>query len=676
MKRYLRFLPLYTIAAGIGCALLRGWLYQGIDSKGLIPTDHPAKLPLAIITVVSCLLLAIALVWEDNRDFRFRLSFPVQAIGAVAAAAGFVIWFFHASDDYRLFSVISLICAVCFLILAFYRLSAKKPPLLILALISLASLLLCFSQYRIWSAKTEFHSYFFPTLSALFLALYSVQYLIMELPEHSCKKTYFLNQAALLCSLACLNTQLWPYYLAMSVWLVSGLFRTPYGMTLPRAVTDCIRKLEQEGFSAYAVGGCVRDAMLGQIPHDYDLCTSARPEDICRVFANRKLVRDGEKHGTVGVILRGKVYEITTYRTESGYADNRHPDNVTFVDRLEDDLSRRDFTVNAMAYHPDSGYKDPFGGEKDLFAGVLRTVGDPEARFQEDALRILRGVRFACRFHLKPEEATEKAMEKLSPLLKHLAVERVYSEMTQILCVMDEKTLSRFCPVLLQVIPELTDCVGFQQHNPHHKYDVFTHTGKVLSALEPDPALRWAALLHDVGKPRTFTRDEKGIGHFYGHAQVSGDIADEVLHRLKAPAAMREQVVFLITHHMDDIHADKKQLRRKLSKYGSDNLRKLVQFQFADRVGTGKGKAPAEKLCMKTLALLDQLEREEGRLQIRNLAVDGNDLMALGFEPGPLLGECQKYLLEQVLEGTVPNKKEILLQKAEEYLKKGMEESL
>lgn len=667
MKRYLRFLPLYTVAAGIGCALLRLWLYGGLDSKGLIPAGHPANLPLTVLTFVSVLVFAIALVWKDNRDFRFLTSLPVQAIGSAAAAAGLAAWFLLTQADVSLFSVFSLVGAVCFLILAWYRLSSKKPPLLIYAVISICFLILCFSQYRIWSTHTQLQTYFFPALSALFIALYSVQYLMLELPERSCKKAFVFNQAALFCALACLNTELWPYYLAMALWLISGLFTKPYEMVLPKEVRDCIRKLERAGFSAYAVGGCVRDAMLGRVPHDYDLCTSAKPEDICRVFANYQLIQNGEKHGTIGVVIGKTVYEITTYRTESGYADNRHPDSVTFEERIEDDLSRRDFTINAMAYHPDTGYLDPFGGENDLFSGVLRTVGDPEARFQEDSLRILRGIRFACRFGLQPEDATAKAMKKLSPLLDNLAAERVYSEMTQILCVMDNKTLSRFCPVILQVIPELTDSVGFQQHNPHHKYDVFTHAGMVLAALEPDPALRWAGLLHDVGKPQSYTQDEKGIGHFYGHAQAGTELADRVLRRLKAPTALREQVLFLIMHHMDDIHADKNQLRRKLSKHGGDNLKKLVQLQYADQVSKGKRCPSAEPLRDKLLSLIAQLEQEEGRLQIRNLAVDGNDLMAIGFAPGPQLGACQRYLLEQVLDGTVPNEKAALLQKAEQY---------
>lgn len=674
MKQRFRFLPLYTVLAGIGCALLRVWLFQSLDSRELIPENHPANLPLTILTALSFLLFFLALVWKDDRDFRLRTAFPVQGLGALSAAGGLVLWFFLSPSDYPLFSAFALVGGVCFLVLAVFRFCRKKPPLLIYAALSLSLLIVCFSQYRLWSTKTQLQSYFFPSLSGLFLALYSVQYLLMEQPERSCKKTFFLNQAALFCTLSCLSTRLWPYYLAMAVWLVSGLFRSPYAMKLPKKVLACISRLEQAGYSAYAVGGCVRDAMLGLTPHDYDLCTSARPEEICRVFDNFQLIRSGEKHGTIGVIMDGDVVEITTYRVDSDYADNRHPDSVTFVERIVDDLSRRDYTVNAMAYHPRRGYVDPFGGENDLFSGVLRTVGNPESRFREDALRILRGVRFACRFHLRPDEATEQAMRKLTPLLDNLAVERVFSEMTQILCAMDSQSLSQFCPVILQVIPELTDSVGFAQHNPHHKYDVFTHTGMVLSALEPDAALRWAGLLHDAAKPQSFSQDKYGVGHFYGHAQAGAEIADSVLRRLKAPTALREQVVFLVGRHMKDINADKNQLRRKLSKYGEENLKKLVRFQYADRIGTGKADASAEALRDKTLSLIAQLQQEEGRLQIGNLAVNGNDLIALGFTPGPQIGECQQHLLEQVLEGSLPNEKEALSREAEKYLENQKEE--
>ncbi len=666
MKKILRYLPIYTIAAGIVCALLRQSLFAAADSKGLISASHPAHLPLILLSVIALALLALYGVFYSGRDMRTWLSFPLQAVGCFAAAAAHFYLFLTTTDTVPLFSILQLATAIIFLVLAVFRALSKKPPLLIFALASICMMILCFGQYRQWGQHTQLQEYLFPALSALFVALYSLELCYMELPELGSKKAFLFNQAALFATLVCITPDNLFYNLGICLWLISGLFTSPYRMTLPQDVHHLMEKLENAGFTVYAVGGCVRDSLLGLTPHDYDLCTNATPEQICRVFENHQLVRNGEKHGTVGVVLGHTVYEITTYRTEGSYSDNRHPDEVTFVDRIEEDLARRDFTVNAMAYHPKTGYTDPFGGQKDLQKDILRAVGDPEIRFQEDALRILRGVRFACRFRLNPEPETLKAMKELSPLMDNLAKERVYSELTQILCLMEGEDLITYRKILLQVIPELAPCVDFLQHNPHHRYDVFSHTAYVLTSVENDPALRWAALLHDAGKPKTFTQDEKGIGHFYGHAKESAGIANDVLHRLKAPTELREQVVFLIEHHIDTLSADKNLLRKKLSKYGTEPLRKLILLQKADQAG--KGTAKSGRSFDKLLQALEQLEKSEGRLQIRDLAIDGHDLMALGFAPGPALGDCQKQLLEKVLSGEIPNEKDALTQKAREIL--------
>ena len=662
MKKILRFLPVYTVAAGVVCGILRQSLFAATDSRGLLPLDHPANIPLILLSALTLLLMGVYGLLGSQKDFRIFLPVPVQDVGCLAAAVGHFILFLNTSGDSSLFSFLTLIAAVLFFVIAVFRRLSRKVPLLLPAVLSLSMMILCFGQYRQWGQFTQVQEYLFPALSALSIALYSLEFCYMELPERNCKKAFILNQAALFTTLASINSDNIVYNAAISLWLISGLFTSPYLMVLPQDVRHLMDKLEQAGFSVYAVGGCVRDAMLGLIPHDYDLCTSATPEHICEVFHDHQLIRNGEKHGTIGVVMGHTVYEITTYRTEGGYSDNRHPDEVTFVDRIEEDLARRDFTVNAMAFHPKTGYIDPFGGQKDLQKGILRAVGDPKIRFGEDALRILRGVRFACRFRLIPEEKTLQAMEDLTPLLENLAKERVFSEINQILCLMEQDELQTYQSILLQVIPELTPCVGFLQHNPHHKYDVFTHTGFVLTAVENDPVLRWAALLHDAGKPQTFTQDEKGIGHFYGHAKESAGIANEVLRRLKAPNDLREQVVFLIEHHVDSLSADKDLLRKKLSKYGADNLRKLIALQRADQ--TGKGTVTNDRSFEKTLQVLEQLEKAEGRLQIRDLAIDGHDLIALGFEPGPALGACQKQLLELVLSGELPNETEPLTQKA------------
>ena len=435
-------------------------------------------------------------------------------------------------------------------------------------------------------------------------------------------------------------------------------------MQLPQPISQCIRMLEDAGFAAYAVGGCVRDDRMGIVPHDFDLCTSALPEQTEAVFSGFPQVHAGVKHGTVGVVTDFGVVEITTFRSEGTYADNRHPDWVDFVTDIEKDLSRRDYTMNAMAWSPTRGYADPFHGKEDIKNGILRAVGDPDARFREDSLRILRGIRFAARFRLSIEGETERAMFRRAPLMQNLARERVYAELCGFLPKATAEDLARFAPILTQVIPELAPMVGFDQHSPHHAYDVYTHTAHVLEAVPEDLVLRWAALLHDVGKVPTFTRDETGRGHFYGHARKSAEMAEAILHRLKAPNAVTEQVVWLIDHHMLQLSPDRKLLRRYLSRYGREPLYRLVSLQEADMGSKGTGKHHADAHFAQIRRMLEELESEEGRLSLKALAVNGNDLKPMGLE-GKQIGYCLERLLEQVLEETLPNNREALLLAAE-----------
>ena len=666
-----KYTGVFVTLAGILCLVMQNKLLSGADKYGLLPSGHFASFVIVGSILAVLVLLGVYYFLGSDRDFRIPVNLPVQAIGCLAAAAGMGYWAFSVSDG-RLFLMMKLLACVCFLALAIFRFQGKKSPLIPFAVIGLAMMVLCFGQYRVWSRHTQLHEYLFPALSALFCTLYSLEFCAMELPDKNCKKAFILNQAALFTTVACLKTAPWPYYAGMSLWLLSGMFLKPGVVSIPLPAQKCMEKLEQNGFSVYAVGGCVRDSLLGNTPSDYDLCTNATPEEIARIFDGFDLVRTGEKHGTIGVVMDKKLYEITTYRTEGSYADNRHPDSVVFVDRVEEDLARRDFTINAMAFHPQKGIVDPYGGQKDLFAGVLRAVGDPKTRFREDSLRILRGVRFACRFRLDIEPDTRYAMNKQAPLMENLAPERIFAELNQILCHMEQGDLVKFRDVVLQAVPELEESVGFRQHNPHHAYDVFTHTDYVLSGTKKDPALRWAALLHDIAKPKTFTLDSSGKGHFYGHAKESAQMANDILTRLRASNALREQVVFLIEHHMDMLSPDQAALRRKLSHYGMDNLKKLVNLQQADKWGKGtrSGKKPDFE---KILAMLDKLEKEEGRLQLRDLEIDGHDLMALGYPAGPELGACQKKLLEQVLEGRLPNEREALLDAADKLRSENIE---
>jgi tRNA nucleotidyltransferase (CCA-adding enzyme) len=437
-------------------------------------------------------------------------------------------------------------------------------------------------------------------------------------------------------------------------------------MELPHSVRRCIDALESAGFEAYAVGGCVRDHLLGLTPHDYDLCTSALPHETQAVFPAENLVLAGVKHGTVGVVTEDGVVEITTYRTEGGYADSRHPDWVRFVPELREDLARRDFTVNAMAYSPTRGYADPFGGQADLEKGILRAVGDPRLRFSEDALRILRGVRFAVRFRLNPDSATEKAMAELAPTLDKLARERVFDELCKLLQLVNAADLLRFSPILAAAIPELGPMIGFDQHSPHHAFDVFTHTAYVCGNVPPELPLRWAALLHDVGKPGCFTQDSTGRGHFYGHAQVGAEIADGILRRLKAPTALRERVTFLIRHHMTPLTPDRKLLKRRLSQFGDEAVFQILALQRGDFGSKGVLGEAADFDEIENL--LHEILAENACLQIKDLKIGGKDLMALGIPAGPIIGKCLNHLLEQVLDDQLPNEPQALLTAAAHFL--------
>ena len=436
-------------------------------------------------------------------------------------------------------------------------------------------------------------------------------------------------------------------------------------MFIPAYVQNCIDLLEKAGFSAYIVGGCVRDSILGLTPSDYDMCTSALPEQTEEVFSDFSLVLAGKKHGTVGVITEGGVVEITTFRTEGEYRDNRHPEWVKFVPEIEGDLSRRDFTINAMAYSPTRGFADPFGGREDLKNHILRAVGDPIARFQEDSLRILRGARFAAKYELVPEKTTLDAMVQLRHLMDNLARERVFAELCKLLLSADTEDILRFAPILAAAIPELELMIGFDQRSPHHAYDLFTHTAHVTAGVPAELTLRWAGLLHDTGKIATFTTDETGRGHFYGHAKVSAELADRILHRLKAPTALREGAVELIALHMTKLPVEKKAVRRWLSKLGSDKMDALLKLQAADMGSKGTGHPEEFAQFDELKALVAEIEAENSCLSLKDLAVNGYDLMNLGLS-GREIGSCLNDLLGKVLDEQLSNEKEALLKAAED----------
>ena len=428
-------------------------------------------------------------------------------------------------------------------------------------------------------------------------------------------------------------------------------------MVLPENILYCLNILERSGCEAWVVGGCVRDALLGRTPKDYDICTRALPEQTRAVFAGHQLILAGEKHGTVGVVVEGQTVEITTYRTEGTYADSRHPDWVSFVGTIDQDLARRDFTVNAMAWSPNRGLRDPFGGRADLETKTLRAVGEPEQRFREDALRILRGIRFCAAYGLEPEEKTLGAMFSQRSLMDRLARERVYDELCGFLPCAGLEDLQRFAPILAQAIPELAPMIGFDQHSPHHAYDLYTHVAHVTAGVSRDLTVRWAALLHDIGKIPTFTRDETGRGHFYGHAPTGAKMAREVLLRLKAPGAMVQTVPTLIANHMLRLDPDRKQLRRQIRRLGFDAVEQLLDLQEADMTSKGTGEEEGRNFFPQIRALLMQIRAEEDVLAVKDLAVNGNDLLALGLR-GKQIGQALDIVLGAVIDERLENEKE------------------
>ncbi len=439
-------------------------------------------------------------------------------------------------------------------------------------------------------------------------------------------------------------------------------------MKLPRAVSDLITRLENAGYSAYAVGGCVRDTLLSKQPHDWDLCTSARPEEMQEVFRGEHVAETGLKHGTLTVILDHIPYEITTFRTDGSYTDHRHPDSVTFVNHVAGDLSRRDFTVNAMAYSPRNGLVDLFGGQEDLARRVIRCVGVPEERFREDALRILRALRFASVFDFSVDPETSAALRSLSPSLKQVAAERIREELLKLLCGPGAGRILREYPEVLSVIiPEIAPMVGYDQKNHHHHFDLWEHTVQALENVPPEPDLRLTMLLHDTGKPAVRTFDERGEAHFRGHHTVSAEIAERVADRLRCDRETRERVTRLVYYHdmpmrtaSGAVNLDRSYLLRQLNRFGEKDLRALFRIHCADRTATGYSSPEREKARLgERMAALDALLAEHPCFTLKDLALNGNDLKALGLN-GPALGNALQRLLEAVMEGQVPNEKEEL----------------
>ncbi len=436
---------------------------------------------------------------------------------------------------------------------------------------------------------------------------------------------------------------------------------------IPENVRELLKTLRGGGHEAWCVGGCVRDLLLGRTPDDWDVTTSALPEETMALFGGMARPT-GLRHGTVTVRTAGGDVEVTTYRCDGVYRDHRRPESVRFTRSLEEDLRRRDLTVNAMALGLDGTLVDPFGGRADLAAGILRCVGEPERRFDEDALRILRTVRFASVLGFSVELRTAAAVHEKKGLLADIAAERIWTEVQKLLLGGNVLAVLRAYPDVLGVFwPEVTAMVGFDQCNHHHCYDVWEHTIHAVAATPPEAELRCAALLHDVGKPDTFTLDADGVGHFRGHSARGEVLADGMLRRIKCAADFRETVVELVAWHDRDIPRTDKAVRRALGKLGQRQLRRLIALKRADNLAQSPAYFSRQRELDRGEAILDRLLEEDACVSLRQLAVRGGDLTAMGFS-GPPVGQALRRLLEQVVEGTLPNEKTALLRAAEKLL--------
>lgn len=432
---------------------------------------------------------------------------------------------------------------------------------------------------------------------------------------------------------------------------------------IPEGAAYVMKRLTDAGCQAYVVGGCVRDSLLGIAPKDWDICTSATPEEMQQIFRGCHVVETGLKHGTLTVVVNHEPYEATTFRVDGEYTDHRHPDQVTFVRDVREDLARRDFTVNAMAYHPDTGVVDAFGGQEDLKAGLIRCVGDAETRFGEDALRILRALRFASVYGFAIEEDTARAVHKLKHTLAGVAAERIRVELTKMLCGRGAGGILReYADVLAVVIPQLEPMFGFEQHTKWHRYDVWEHTVQAVENTPAVPALRWASLLHDCGKPACFTMDEAGTGHAWGHQERSGQLALQIMNALRMDNATRDRVALLCANHDIDMSTDTKLLRRRMHQFGEEALRQLLAIQRADERSKGTmADDEVNAFFDRIEQALDALLATKPCVTLKQLAVTGGDLMAAGIPKGKAVGLCLNALLDAVLDERLPNEKSVLL---------------
>jgi tRNA nucleotidyltransferase (CCA-adding enzyme) len=439
-------------------------------------------------------------------------------------------------------------------------------------------------------------------------------------------------------------------------------------INIPKGAAAIIDTLQSNGFEAYLVGGCVRDSILKRPVHDWDITTSATPDEMKKVFADTKIIETGIKHGTLTILSVDGFYECTTYRIDGAYSDGRHPDIVRFTKSLTEDLKRRDFTINAMAYNDKEGLIDLFGGRLDLMDHVIRCVGNPEDRFKEDALRIMRALRFAAQLEFDLEMKTKIAAFQMSDTLTKVSAERINSEFCKILTQpMGSQVINNYKEIIAVFIPEIRDMFDFEQNNPYHMFNVWDHTIEVLAraALFMDPnnlALTLAAFFHDIGKPHSYQDGPDGIRHFYGHAAKSAEMTDSIMRRMRFNNSIREQVVTLVKYHDADIKPEAKYIKRWLNKLDSESLLKcLFMLKYADISGQAiKGRTERLKVINHLFAVRCDILKQQACFSLKDLAVNGNDLIAAGMKPGKEIGAILNQMLELVLNDECANDKDAL----------------
>ena len=434
-------------------------------------------------------------------------------------------------------------------------------------------------------------------------------------------------------------------------------------MNLPENVRYIIEKLEEAGYEGYAVGGCVRDTLLKREPDDWDITTSAKPLEVKALFP--KTFDTGIQHGTITVLMGKEPYEVTTYRIDGEYEDSRHPKEVIFTGNLVEDLKRRDFTINAMAYNPKVGLVDEFDGKKDLEEKIIRCVGNPMERFTEDALRMMRAVRFSAQLGYEIEEKTLESIQKLAPTLKNISAERICVELVKLLTSDNPDFLRKAYEtgITAQVLPEFDAMMDTEQNHPHHCYSVGVHTLHGMKNIEADKVLRLTMLFHDMGKPGLKTTDEEGIDHFHGHADMSAEMARDVMHRLRFDNDTIKKVTTLVKYHDLKIEIRAKCVRRAMVKVGVDLFPYLLKVKKADFLAQSMYKREEKEEELKQLtALYEKIMEEKNCVSLKDLAVTGRDLIDMGMTPGKEIGETLNRLLDIVIEDPEKNTKEELMQ--------------